>query len=156
MWGLNIAAETAKLWNPPLWLSPKEKKVFWDAGAGGNTLFYHPTFFCIIQPRMPFSLAQCPPLCFVLEDGHPTGSFRLIKLHLGGTRIGLHSVNGRRGRSICGKKGKQPVIQKTAGNKDPQFRWQRKQKTGNIKHTLVMASQRREGEAVKGAFKNAN
>lgn len=48
------------------------------------------------------------------------------------------------------------MTQKAAGNKDP-----RKQKTGNIKDTRVMASQRRkgsalEGKAVKRAFTNAN
>lgn len=118
----------------------------WDADGGGN-LFYHPTFFCIIQPRMPFSLAQCSPLCLVLEDGHPTSSFRFIKLHPGSTRVWFHSVNRRRGRSIWGRKGKQPVIHKTAGRKGPQLQWQSKQKTWNTKNTLVMASWRREGQA---------
>lgn len=124
---------------------PRRKEgMFWDADREGNFFFlillYHLTFFCIIQSWVPFSFTQCSPLCFVLEDGHPTSSFRLIKLHAGSTRVGLNSVNRRRGRSIWGRKGKQPVTHQTAGSKGYQLpTWQRKQKTRNTKNTLVMA-----------------
>lgn len=54
-----------------------------------------PTFLGIVPLGMPHFFTQCSPFRLILEDGHTTSGFRLVKLHLCGAGVWFHLVDGR-------------------------------------------------------------